>query len=474
MIIEKSDTIAAISTPMGVGGIGVIRISGPEAASIAGKIFTPTRITADKKETLLTENPSDPFSPRRMYHGHISAPDQKGFLDEVLLVFMPKPKSYTGDDVVEIQAHAGTVVLRSILEQVLIAGARMAEPGEFTKRAYLNGRIDLSQAEAVIDIIQAKTESSLKIATRQLEGAVGNAAKKIKERILNIQAMIEAEIEFPDDIEDDVQSEELYQNWMHEIQASLEGLLEGYRSGHLIREGLRLAIIGKANVGKSSLLNRFLRKDRAIVTDFPGTTRDSIEETLNMSGLPVVLIDTAGWRDTTDPVERIGIERTREMAESADLVLFMVEAEKGFLEEDHALYGKIQGKEKILVINKKDLVKGNPVIDIPKGWHFFATLYTSVKFDQGIEDLKKQIYRFGTEDGADCEGGIVPNLRQNKLLERAHQDISAAQEGLKQNLPKELIAIDLRGAMDALDEITGESVKADVMDVVFSRFCIGK
>lgn len=474
MVYNANDTIAAISTPPGSGGIGVVRLSGPDSLNIARKIFRSTSgATSEKQEGSSVSEPIV-ITPRRMHHGNIIVQGQKDVLDEVLMVSMPAPNSYTREDVVEIQAHAGAIVLKKILDSVLDLGARLAEPGEFTRRAYLNGRLDLSQAEAVIDVIQAKTEASLRIASRQLEGNVGRMANYIRECILAAQAILEAEIEFPEDLQDTDDNKETCRSAIEEALSILDDILEGYNKGHLIRDGLRLTIIGKVNVGKSSLLNRFLRKERAIVTDFPGTTRDHIEETIDIFGLPVILVDTAGWRDTTDPVEKIGIDRTRDLAEAADLILFMVDAERGISAEDQDLYRRVKNKEKILVINKTDLLKDGDQFALPSEMEVFDTIYTSVKFDQGIDALKNRIHRFGTVGWTGKESAIVPTLRQKKLFEKAQRAIYAARDGSEGIYNPELTVIDLQEAMDALDEITGASVKSDVLDAVFSRFCIGK
>jgi tRNA modification GTPase len=473
-ITPLNDTIAAISTPPGFGGIGVVRISGPDSHKIGRDIFRAPAPKNRKKSWLSVRNRIPAFKPRKMYHGHVAIPGRDETLDEVLMVYMPAPNSYTAEDVVEIQAHAGTMVLKKILDLVLDQGARLAEAGEFTRRAYLNGRIDLSQAEAVIDVIQAKTETALKIASRHLEGTVARRVHEIKESLTEVHALLEADIEFPEDIEEDENSANLCKITLEKVGATINGILGGYEKGHLLRDGLRLAIIGKVNVGKSSLLNRLMDKERAIVTEVAGTTRDHIEETIDISGLPVILIDTAGWRDTKDPVEKIGIEKTKAIAETADLVLYMVDTERGIISDDQDLYGTVKEKEKILVINKKDLIKGMEGIDIPEEMEFKDVVYTSVKFNQGVDTLTEKIYRFGTEGWGGCDSEIVPNLRQKRLFEKAHGAVARAGQGLLANVPPELTVIDLKEAMDALDEVAGISVKTDVLDTLFSRFCIGK
>jgi tRNA modification GTPase len=420
------------------------------------------------------QNEAPVFKPRKLYHGYIAAPGKADPLDEVLLAVMPTPNSYTREDVVEIQAHAGAVVLKKILDLVLEQGARLAEPGEFTRRAYLNGRIDLSRAEAVIDVIQAKTETALKIASRHLEGTLERRVRELKAKLQDLHAELEAGIEFPEDVDESHADSDFCPETLEGVRVSLEDILGGYQKGHVLRDGLRLAIVGKVNVGKSSLLNRLLQKDRAIVTDIPGTTRDHIEETLDIAGLPVILIDTAGWRDTNDPVEKIGIDRTRDLASSADLVLFMADVNRGILSEDQTLYQKIQDKEKILVVNKKDLAEGTVTMDIPHDWRFEKVVYTSVKFDRGIDTLMDEIYRFGTQGWVGGESDVVPNLRQKKLFEKALRAVETARGGMEENAPPELTVVDLKDALDALDEVTGTVVRGDVLDAVFSRFCIGK
>ena len=474
MAFDTRDTIAAISTPIGYGGIGVVRVSGPDAKKIARKIFRCFENKRPEGDNQFSSTGNLPFLPRRMYYGQVLSPDQEQILDEALLVYMAAPFSYTTEDVIEIQAHAGAVTLKAILEAVLFCGARLAEPGEFTRRAFTGGRIDLSQAEAVIDVIHAKTETALKLVSRQLEGAVGETAKRIKNKILDLYSMVEADIEFPDEMVGEREQAGSYVDDAAEIEKLLERLLESYRKGHLLREGMRMILVGSVNVGKSSLMNRFLDKERAIVTEYPGTTRDSIEENLDILGLPVVLIDTAGWRKTRDPVERMGIDRTKKLTEEADLVLFMVDAGKGITPEDRDVYELIQKKAKILVVNKKDLITSKKRFRLPPEWKFFDIRQTSVKYEKGIEALKEALYRFGTEGAGISETQIVPNIRQKKLFEEAHKAIGNAKNAMEEGQSAELFVIELQVAMDALDQVTGESVGTEVLDAVFSRFCIGK
>ena len=473
MISNLSDTIAAIATPSGFGGIGIIRISGCDAVSIAGKIFKPDAYRVRENDRNAFEKPGFSLKARYLYHGHIFN-QQRVALDEVLLVYMPAPFSYTKEDVVEIQAHAGAISLKRILELVLYTGARIADPGEFTRRAYMNGRIDLSQAEAVIDLIQAKTEAALRIATRHLDGGIRDATNVIRDHISDIQVCVEAGIDFPEDLDEIMNRKKICHDIFQEILNPLEEILEGYRRGHLIREGLRIVILGRANVGKSSLLNRLVKKERALVTAFAGTTRDCIEEAVDVFGLPVVIVDTAGLRDTDDPVEKLGMDRTRDVAENADLIVFMMNADSGIVLEDSEIYGRIKNKKKILVFNKIDLLEDAADISIPETWDFFKVIYTSAKFGTGIEALKKEIYNFGTDSGNAPTGEAIPNLRQKRLFEKCHEAMRRCLKGFKEKLPSELIAIDLQEAVASLDEITGTAVKTDVLDAIFSRFCIGK
>ena len=474
MITADNDTIAAISTPIGFGGIGIVRISGPEAASIARKVF---RRSAAKEKVRIKNNfegISKGIIPRRLHYGYVVEPENQEIFNEVLMVYMPSPNSYTREDVIEIQAHGGTAALKDILEIVNNNGARLADPGEFTRRAYLNGRIDLSQAEAIIDVIQAKTDASLRIANRNLEGEIGHTVRAVRRILLEIKVMLETQIDFHEDVEERLDEKKIPRMISQEVLTPINKILEGYRNGHLLREGARIVILGRTNVGKSSLLNRFLKRERAIVTSYPGTTRDCLEESVSLFGIPTVVVDTAGWRNTNDPVEIIGIERTRDLAQSADLILFMVDAHTGIVPEDENLYLKLKDKEKILIINKSDLLKGENKIKIPASWRFSEILYTSAKFGHGFESMKESLYKVLAGGRSVTEGEVVPNLRQKNLFEKAHGALVAGLNGLSGQVHPELIAIDIQEAMDALDEITGDTVKPQILDEIFSRFCIGK
>ena len=474
MITVEKETIAAISTPIGYGGIGIVRLSGPESALIARKIFKKGNQKDWENQKKISDLTTKTFLPRRLQHGYIVDPETKTIPNEVLMVFMPSPNSYTREDVIEIQAHGGTAALKSILEIVIKNGARLAEPGEFTRRAYINGRIDLSQAEAVIDIINAKNEASLKIASRNLEGDVGKITGEIRNGLLEIEAMIESQIDFPEEVEETIDIKEIQKKISQEILEPIKKILEGYKYGHFLREGAKIVIQGRTNVGKSSLLNRFMERERAIVTPFPGTTRDSIEESLPILGVPAVVVDTAGRRNTKDPIEKIGIDRSRELALNADLVLFMIDAATGVVEEDETLYEEIKKKEKILVINKNDLIRDDIDIKVPQQWQIEEMQYTSAKYGNGIKELKEKIYKKLVSSKNLTETEVVPTLRQKNLFERAQNAIDTAIRGLDEKIQPELIVIDIKEAMAALNEVTGDFVKQDILDEIFSRFCIGK
>lgn len=468
----NGSTIAAIATPVGSGGIGIIRISGQDALSIASSIFQRL-------------HPSSPpgrfgrergcFKSYRLYHGYIVDPENQRVLDEVLLAVMMAPNSYTREDVVEIQAHCGPVVLSSILELVLKSGARLAEPGEFTKRAYINGRIDLTQAEAVIDVINAKTNKSLEIAAAQIKGNMRTSVETIRDSLLHILTEIEAAIDFPDDVGEIVDTDTAIEVIQSKVVDTLKSLINRYKNAHVLRDGLKVVIAGKPNVGKSSLMNCLLQKDRVIVTSIPGTTRDLIEDTLNIRGIPVTITDTAGLHETDDPVEVMGIKKTREYINNSDLVLFMVDASCPLTSDDYKIYEKINGRGLILVINKSDLVDDEFNLDIPDDWVKIPRIKISALYNRGLDPLKDLIAKVSLHEGGfDAGNTIIPNLRHKLALDRSLLAASSAVEGIRAGTPFELIAIDIKEAIDCLDEITGAAINEDVIDQIFSRFCIGK
>jgi len=471
----ENSTIAAIATPGGRGGIGIIKISGSKALAIAAAIFSPAVSHAWTRSGSAKTVVADGFKSHQLYYGHILDSGSRRVLDEVLLSVMKAPRSYTREDVVEINAHGGQVAVNAILELVLRQGARIAEPGEFTKRAFLNGRIDLTQAEAVIDIINARTDKSLQVAAAQVKGTMSGPVERIRQLLIAFLTRTEAGIDFPDDVGEIIDPRAATAEIETGVIKPLQSLIQQHVDGNVLRDGLKVAVVGRPNVGKSSLLNCLVQKERAIVTAVPGTTRDTIEETLNINGFPIVLADTAGLHDTHDPIETIGIKKTIENVNGADLVIFMVEANHALTGEDHKIYQKLRSKPTIIVINKIDLADSDNMVEIPAKWSSHNCLGISALYDRGIEALKEQIVAtaFG-ENPIDIEAGIVPNLRQKLLLEDSLKAAQAIRRELNNGNPMELIAIQLQDAIDALGQILGTTVKVDVLDQIFSRFCIGK
>lgn len=455
---ELNDTIAAISTPVGEGGLAVVRMSGNEALEIADKCFKPAKGNL---------KPSQARS-HTIHYGYIVRENE--IIDEVMLSVLRKPHTYTREDMVEISCHGGILPARLVLETLISCGARLARPGEFTKRAFLNGRIDLTQAEAVIDIIHSRTELALKIAQEQLGGSLTNKMEELRTSLMDILAHIEAHIDFPEeDIEPD--TVEKIVNKISESIEFIEKLLERAEEGQILRQGIRTAIIGKPNTGKSSLLNRLLGSDRAIVSPIPGTTRDTIEETANIRGIPVVFTDTAGLRHSEDIVEAEGINRTRKAIEKAELLLLVMDASQPMDEFDLKNLELIRGKKSIVVKNKCDLEThlilpadiGFPVVDV------------SCLTGEGIEKLKDVIYEvvFKGKPVIDAGGAII-NLRHKEALIRAREALKHTKESLIKGESLEFAAVDLRIAVNAIGEITGKTATEDLLDVIFSQFCIGK
>lgn len=467
-------TIAAVATPIGRGGIGIIRISGEKALKIAATIFKRASFSSDHNADIRDFSFAE-LKSHRLYHGYVVDPANWRRLDEVLLAIMKAPRSYTGEDVVEIQAHSGPVVLSSILELVLKNGARLAEPGEFTKRAYINGRIDLTQAEAVVDIINARTNKSLEIATAQLKGDMRMSIETIKDSLSDIFAEINAAIDFPDDVTEIVDIDTPIKTLQNKVVARLKELIERYKNAHVLRDGLKLVVVGRPNVGKSSLMNRLLQKERAIVASMPGTTRDFIEEPLSIRGIPVIITDTAGLHETVDPVEVIGIKKTYEHTDLSDLILFVLDAGCRITDEDYKIYERISDRNLIIVINKSDLLDDKYKPDMPDSWINIPQVKISALYGQGVDGLKDLIAKTSlSEHGFDAEHTFVPNLRHKIALERSLQAASSAVEGMQMRTPFELIAIDIKAAIDSLEEITGVISNEEMIDRIFSRFCIGK
>jgi len=466
LTLEKThnrDTIAAISTPFGESGIGIVRLSGPLAEVISSRVFRPRGKTA-----ALTSH--------RFRYGEIIDPGTGQPIDEALIVLMRAPRTYTKEDIVEIHCHGGYLILEKVLETVISQGARMADPGEFTRRAFLNDRIDLTQAEAVIDLIEAKTMASLEIANRQLKGTLYQEMMRFKERLTDQLALIEAQIDFPDEIEP------LSQAGMREnLEAMICKLGEwiaSYEEGKILRQGISCAIIGKTNVGKSSILNILLREERAIVTAVPGTTRDVIEEVLNIHGIPVRLMDTAGLRKTADSVEQEGVRRTREKIEDADLILFVVDGSRKLDEDDEEILRKIGRKKTVIVLNKKDL----PLEIFPGALKRLADeaqaqmIPISALNNEGIDHLKAAIYSAVMKNQVKSSAGqlILTNVRHKTALLEAKTDLLNAVRELEAGNSPEFVAFEIRMALEAIGELVGETTTEEVLDRIFSRFCIGK
>ncbi len=459
MRCRADDTIVAISTLAGFAGIGIVRLSGPAALNIASKIFHPK---SKKKIKELSAN--------TVHLGKII--DGKKFVDEVLLTVMKAPKSYTREDVVEISCHGGPIPLKKTLELCVKYGARLADPGEFTKRAYLNGRIDLSQAEAVCDIIEAKTEAALSCAVSQLSGALSEEINRQKSELVDILATLEAAIDYSEDELPAIDGKEVLGK-VEKIGIALEKILLTFQTGKIFRDGVRTAIIGKPNVGKSSLLNALVGQNRAIVTEIPGTTRDIIEETIDIFGIPLILTDTAGIRKhSTDVVEKIGIERAQETLQSADLVLFVLDSSSELSHEDFHIVELLVSKKVILVLNKSDLLK--KIGDVSELEIPAPVVKISASKNEGLDELKKIIYNLFVTSDINTSDFLLTNTRHKILIENALGSLEKAVASIKDGLSEEFTATDLRSALNYLGEITGEVPTEEILDRIFSNFCVGK
>lgn len=461
-----NDTIAAIATPLGEGGIGIVRISGPEAVSIGDQMF------AAKRGDTLAE-----LGTYKVRYGRVLEPETNRQLDEALALVMLAPHSYTGEDVVEIQCHGGVVVIREILDLALRLGARLAEPGEFTKRAFLNGRLDLSQAEAVMDIIQSQTRLGLEVAVDQLEGSLSRRIVSLNEHLFDIVVRVEASIDFPEDDLPEILPDEIDDVIVQSLE-ELDELLATADEGKMLREGLRTVITGRPNVGKSTLLNKLLDENRALVTDIPGTTRDAIEETINLRGIPLRLVDTAGIRETGDVVERLGVERSLELLDQADLVLHVLDRSVPLSEDDLALLQRTEGRRRLILINKADLP---PVWDAAELGELSESpvLETSLVTEdrQVVDELAEAILACigsGRTVSAVGSSAMLTRARHKQAVQNAQASLRQALETVRQGLPLDLIAVDLYAALEFLGEITGETVRENVLDRIFAQFCIGK
>lgn len=452
------DTIAAISTPKGEGGIGIIRISGDKSFEILDKIFKP-------------KNPNKDLGFYQFNYGFIH--DGEKVIDESMVVRMKAPKTYTCEDVVEINCHGGQFVTQKVLELVLKNGARHAEQGEFTKRAFMNGRIDLSQAEAVMDLIQGKTEKSISLSLDQLRGDLRDKINSFKKALLDITAHVNVVLDYPEEGIDDPLPIELRDN-LEAVYEEATRLIESYDKGKKIKEGIKTVIVGKPNVGKSTLLNSLLREERAIVTHVAGTTRDVIEEVINIKGIPLVLVDTAGIRQTDDIVENIGVEKSKEFIEKADLVLLVLDASRELEDEDREVINQINENHKkvIVLLNKIDLERK---IDLDE-YNFENIVEISAQKNVGIEDMEEKIYSFIVDEKVEdsSEKLIITNVRHKTALEKTKDAIRNIFETIDMGLPMDLISVDLKEALDSLSEITGEISSEDILDHVFGNFCVGK
>lgn len=461
-MIFQEDTIAAIATAPGEAGIGIVRLSGHKSIEILDKIFKA------KKDIKTVDIPT-----RMTTYGHIIDNDGN-VVDEVLVIIMREPYSYTTEDVVEIHCHGGIIPVRRIMELVLKNGALMAEPGEFTKRAFLNGRIDLAQAEAVIDVITAKTERGLNAALNQLEGDLSEEIHRIMNELVSILAHIEAAIDFPEhDIEEITQDNILTAS--ENVMQAVKKLINSFEEGKIIRDGLSTAIVGRPNVGKSSLLNILIRENRAIVTDIPGTTRDIIEEYLNIGGILVKLVDTAGIRETDDVIERLGVERTKSAIAEAELVIFTIDASSPLQEEDYEIMNLIKDKKIIVAANKIDKGLAADINYLANKFEEDNIIEMSVKDRIGIDKLeaiiKQVVYQGQASIG---KNKMVTNIRHKNLLDKALESLEKAINSLKEGIPVDLLSVDIKEAWERLGQITGDVVEEDIIKEIFSKFCVGK
>ncbi|KEK52163.1 tRNA uridine-5-carboxymethylaminomethyl(34) synthesis GTPase MnmE [Staphylococcus aureus] len=456
------DTITSISTPMGEGAIGIVRLSGPKAVEIADKLY--------KGKHLLNDVPSHTIN-----YGHIIDPESKEVIEEVMVSVLRAPKTFTREDIIEINCHGGILTINRVLELTMTYGARMAEPGEFTKRAFLNGRIDLSQAEAVMDFIRSKTDRASKVAMNQIEGRLSDLIKKQRQSILEILAQVEVNIDYPeyDDVEDATTEFLLEQS--KEIKQEINRLLDTGAQGKIMREGLSTVIVGKPNVGKSSMLNNLIQDNKAIVTEVAGTTRDVLEEYVNVRGVPLRLVDTAGIRETEDIVEKIGVERSRKALSQADLILFVLNNNEALTQEDYTLYEVVKNEDVIVIVNKMDLEQNIDINEVKDMIGDTPLIQTSMLKQEGIDELEIQIRDlfFGGEV-QNQDMTYVSNSRHISLLKQARQTIQDAIDAAESGVPMDMVQIDLTRTWEILGEIIGETASDELIDQLFSQFCLGK
>ena len=460
---QATDTIAAIATAPGTGGIGIIRISGPQAPAILSRIFLPHK------------PPLSYFASHKLYYGTVTSL-QGQIIDEALAVHMHAPHTYTREDVVELHCHGSYLILQDILQLIFQLGAKAAEPGEFTKRAFLAGRIDLTQAEAVLDLLQAQTKTAARLAANHLQGELFRQLEDIRQALIAILALLEVAIDFPDDEGDIFDAAQLDLQLQHSVLEPLQHLIRLADQGKILRQGIKVVIAGRPNVGKSSLLNALLKEERALVTSHPGTTRDTIEESLIIRGIPIHLIDTAGIRKHENPIEAMGIERARQKLDQADLVLFLIDAAVGFGPLDGEIYETIKDKKHLIVINKRELVTSDQLKALADAFAGMPVATISAKEHSGLEALEEILFQtvIGEREGLNEQMTCAPNTRHLTALIQTEGAARRFQEALKAGFTVDLLAIELQSALDYLGDIIGLTTPDEVLEAVFSKFCIGK
>jgi tRNA modification GTPase len=460
--LNSKDTIAAIATPIGQAGIGIIRMSGPHSAAIAHQIFKPKR-------------PLKEFQSHQLYLGHLIDPSSGRMIDEVLLSFMKAPHSYTREDVVEINSHSGHLLLSSILQIVLKQGARLAKPGEFTFRAFVNGRIDLTQAEAIVDLINSKSERGLQLASEQIKGEFRREIEGLREKVVEILAHTEVAIDFPEEEYGNLSREEVAQWIERDLTKPVEKIIAAHSQRKIWLDGINTVIVGRVNVGKSSLLNRLLNEQRAIVTPIPGTTRDIIESTIHIEGIPIRLMDTAGFRKVRGEVEKLGIKLAKQKLADADLSLIIIDQSRPLNREDLSIIAKTEKNKGMILINKIDLPSKIDKRELNRALNGIPQVRISALTGEGVDDLRRAIRDYVMQGHVETTTShLAPNLRHRAALVEASQYFRSALNNTEQGLPLELIALDLNSGLEALGEIIGETANEEIIDKIFSEFCLGK
>jgi tRNA modification GTPase len=460
--VLSDDVIAAISTPVGTGGIGIVRLSGAESLQVADRVF----VSPSGKS--VTSFPS-----HTIHYGHVVGRDG-AVIDEVMLTVMRAPKTYTREEIVEINCHGGNVVVGMVLQAVIDAGARLADPGEFTQRAFVNGRIDLSQAEAVMDVIDAKTEAGVSYSLNQLSGGLSKKYQGIDDELLHLLTYIDAALDYPEYDVEEVTEQELDQSIHHMID-EIDELLQSAKVGKVVRDGIDTVILGEPNVGKSSLMNKLLHEEKALVTNIPGTTRDTIEDYLNIGGVPFHIIDTAGIRETDDVIEKMGVERAKQMVNQAELVLYIEDVSRETSNGDQKWMSLLEGKKVLHIYNKSDLIDEDDQASL-KDHLSDNQIVLSVKSEEGLQTLKHKMVEMavGSDSVVRKDDPIVSNVRHISLLKQVRQNLESALESMAMGMSVDIVAIDLKDALDNLRKITGQSLGDDIIDQIFANFCLGK